>query len=225
MKDNSLLKLGGIFALLLGVIKVVGSLAYLVLPANLRAEVPGPVFLPAFASNPTPLMILFWEEALVGILGLGFVPALVALVKDQNEGWISWGRNLGQFGFAISSVGYLLSIARLPTIAKAYVAGDASTQAALAATWKASIDLTGVWGYAAVGAFILIASLLALRGGALPRWVGWLGVVVSIPHFMVPLGAYFKIQSLLIGAVIIALLLPVWYIAVGLVMRGRAKMG
>ncbi len=223
MKDNSLLKLGGACAILLGVLKIVGSLTYLVLPVDLRAEVAGKIFLPAFADHPGALLVLFWTEALVGILGLAFVPALVALVREENDGWLTWARNLAQTGYAVSSIGYLLSIARLPTIAKAYVAGDASTQAALAATWKASIDLLGVWGYAAVGFLILVASLMALRNAAMPRWLAVLGVIVAVPHFMIPFGAYFKIQAVLMIAVVVALALPVWYIAVGLLMRKSQK--
>ena len=147
------------------------------------------------------------------------MPALVALVKEEDNGWLIWGRTLALTGYAVASIGYLLSIARLPTIARAYVAGDASTQAALAATWKASIDLPGVWGYAAVGFLILVASLIALCNGAMPHWLAVLGIVIAVPHFMIPFGAYFKLQTVLIIADVVALALPVWYIGVGVLMR------
>lgn len=220
MKDNNLLKTGGIFAILLGIAKLISASTYLIIPPELRAEVPGKVFLPAFAQNAAPLLVIFWVEALVGILGLGLVPALSSLLREKSEGWLAWGSNLALIGYAVSSVGYMLSIARLPAIAQAFVAGDSSTQAALAVTWKSSIDLLGFWGYAAIGLWILIVSILALRHSILPSWLAILGIVASILHILVPFGAYFKIQAVLMLAVIPSIIiLPVWYIGIGMTLR------
>jgi hypothetical protein len=226
MKDMSLLRLGGTCALVLGVIKVLTAIDYLILPAALRAEVPAAQFLPAFAQDPSPLLVLFWLETVVGIFGIGLVPALTALVHDAHAGWARWASNLAVVGYAVSAVGYLLSIARLPGIAAAYVAGDASTKAALAAVWKASIDLFGVWGYAAVGFWILVMSILALRNAALPRWLAYLGLLVAVIHLVIPFGAGFKLQPILIAAVVISIVtLPPWYVWVGLVLRRGESTG
>lgn len=214
MKDNSLLKLGSVCAVLLGIAKIISAVLYLVLPADLRAEVAGKVFLPAFFANPTPLLSFFWVEAAVGILGIALVPALSSWVKAKNEGWVSWSSNLALIGYAVSTTGYLLSIARLPLIATTYVNAP-ETQPVLAATWKASIDLFGFWGYAAIGFWILIVSLLAVRFSILPRWLAVLGIIISIPHLLVPLGTILKSQPILIGIAAVGLLLPVWYIGVG----------
>jgi hypothetical protein len=221
MKDKNLLTLGSVCAILLGIAKIASALLYIVMPANLRAETPGAVFLPAFAANPGTLLAFFWVEALVGVLGVAIIPALASLVKGKNSGWLSWSSNLAMIGYAVSSIGYLLSIARLPAIAKTFVQ-DPSTQAVLAVTWKSSIDLLGIWGYAAIGFWILVLSVTALQNKSFPGWLAVLGVVLSIPHLLIPIGTYFKLQTLLLGVAVVGLLLPIWYIGMGLHLRKTA---
>ncbi len=221
MKDDSLLKVGGLFAILLGIAKIISPILYIIMPANLHAEVPAKTFLPAFADHPDLLLAFFWVEALVGIMGLAVIPAINSLVKGRNEGWLSFGGNLAMIGYGVSSVGYLLSIARLPAIAKAFVS-DPSTQAVLSVTWKASIDLLGFWGYAAIGLWILFVSLTALKQVTYPRGLAFLGIIVAIPHFLIPIGAYFKLQPVLTGALVLGLLVPIWYIWIGIHLRKAA---
>ncbi len=222
MKKGNLFVVGGLFALLMGVAKVISPILYLIMPAGLRAEVPAKTFLPAFAAQPDLLLAFFWVEALVGVFGLAIVPAVHAAMRGENEGWTSFGRNLATIGFGVSTVGYLLSIARLPAIAHAFVS-DPSTQAVLSVTWKASIDLLGFWGYAAIGLWIFIVSLTALQHGLLPRWIAILGLVIGVPHLLIPIGAYFKIQAVLMAALLIGLAVPVWYIGLGLHLRKVAE--
>lgn len=221
MKDSSLLKVGGLFAILLGIAKIISPILYIVMPADLHAEVPAKTFLPAFAAHPDLLLAFFWVEALVGVLGLAVIPALNSLLAGKNQGWTSFGGNLAMIGYGVSSVGYLLSIARLPAIAKAFVS-DPSTQAVLSVTWKASIDLLGFWGYAAIGLWILMVSLTAFQLTTYPKWLAVLGLIVVIPHLLIPIGAYFKIQPILTTALALGLLAPVWYLGIGFHLRKSA---
>jgi hypothetical protein len=161
---------GSQFAILLGIAKVVSPVLYIMMPAGLRAEVPAKTFLPAFNADPNLLLAFFGTESLVGIFGLAVIPAVNALVKGRNEGWVSFGGNLALIGFGVSTTGYLLSMARLLAIAKAFVSAP-STQAVLAVTWKASIYLLGFWGYAAVGLWILSVSITAFAVPGYPRWL------------------------------------------------------
>jgi hypothetical protein len=220
MKNAQVLRFGGMFAILLGVAKLLSGGLYLLLSPDLRAEVPAARFLPAFAQGSSFLISLFWIEALVGVLGVAVVPALSSLVEEGNEGWVRWAGFLAMAGFILSSVGYTLSIARLPAIAAAFVAGDASTKAALAAVWKSSIDLFGLWGYGTVGLWIFIASLSALKKTALPKGLVYLGIIYGILFLLVPGGTIFKMQTpLLAAAVLGATVGPVWWIWTGLTLR------
>ena len=220
MKDNSVLKLGGLFAIALGIAKLLAAILYFVVPPEQRLDVPGAVLLPSVAQDSTMLFAIFWLESLAGILGLAVVPAVRSLVLSMNEGWVRWTSTLAAFGFAISAMGYLTTIGRLPAIAAAFVKGDPSTQAALAATWKSSPDLFGLWGYGAIGLWILIVSLNALRGTALPKTLNYVGILLAVDALLVPIAQLMKSGSLItiiVGAS--AILVPVWYIWLGLVLR------
>jgi hypothetical protein len=84
MKSGNLIKVGSWFAILLGVAKIISPVLYIVMPADLRAEVPGKTFLPAFDAYPNLLLAFFWVKALVGILGLAVVPAINRLYLFNN---------------------------------------------------------------------------------------------------------------------------------------------
>jgi hypothetical protein len=220
MKNNQVLRFGGLFAILLGLAKLLSGGFYLLLSPNLRAEVPAAKFLPAFAQNSSLLVSLFWVEALVGVLGVAVIPALSSLVDEGNEGWVRWAGSLATIGFVLSAVGYTLSIARLPGIASAFVKGDESTKTALAAVWKSSIDLFGLWGYGTVGLWIFIVNFFALKRMNFPKALAYLGIVYGTLFLLVPVGTIFKMQApLLAAAVLGATLGPIWWIWTGVTLR------
>ena len=225
MKKNNLFMVGGVFAILIGLTKIWSAIAYLIIPMDQRATVPGKIFLPAYAQNPGVINSLFWAEAIVGVFGLAVIPALAKiLTTDENEGWMKWTSSLATVGFAVTAIGYFLTLARLPGIASAFVKGDASVQAALAVTWKSSPDLFGFWGYGAIGIWVLCVSLYILRTADFSKLFAYVGLLVAVLYIIVPIGTFFKIQPLLLtaagGGLIAA---PVWYIWLGINLRRLAK--
>src|SRR5581483_7057050 len=160
---TTLNQFAGICAILTGLFTAAGAILYFVLPGAQKLQVPGAQLLPSFAQNPTPLVLENLALGLVGVFGLGIVPALGQTLRAADNGWMRWTSTLATVGYAVSAVGSFVSIARLPVIANAYVQGDPSTQAALAAVWRTTLDPLGVWGYAAIGLWIIVVSLTALR--------------------------------------------------------------
>lgn len=223
MKDTSLYRLGGTCAILLGVLTTLGGITYLLLPAAQRLEVPGAQLLPSYAANPAILNLISCELALIGILGLAIVPAISQLMQSENAGWLRWTSSLAYLGFAVSAVENLLTVGRLPNIAAAYVAGDASTKAVLAVTWRSSLDWQGWFAFAAIGLWIAVISLLALRGNLLPRPLAYLGFVVGIVHVLVPISFLLNASSLLIVVAVAQPLVTIWYIWTGLVVLRSAS--
>jgi hypothetical protein len=187
--------------------------------------VAGKIFLPAYAQGHGLINSLFWAEALVGVFGLAVVPALAKLLtNDENEGWVKWTSSLATVGFAVTAIGYFLTLARLPGIASTFVNSEPSTQTALAVTWKSSPDLFGFWGYGAIGIWALCISLAMLRRAGSPKVLAYIGLLVAVLYLIVPVGTYFKIQPLLLiaaGAGLIAA--PIWYIWLGINLRRMAK--
>ena len=186
---------------------------------------PGKVFLPAYALGHGLLNSVFWAEALVGVFGLAIVPALANFLQDEeNEGWVKWTSSLATVGFAVTAIGYFLTLARLPGIAAAFVNGDASTQAALAVTWKSTPDLFGFWGYGAIGIWILCASLLMLRKTGVSKAFATIGLLTAVISLLVSIGTYFKFQPLLLIAAGTGLIAaPVWFIWLGVNLRRMAN--
>lgn len=224
MQDRSLNMVGGVCAILAGILTATTSLTYiLLLPAEQRAGVLAPVILPSLAKDPTPLLLVLWQMVATAVLGLAVVPALSRWVLRDNEGWVRWAINLGTVGFAVSAVSNALSARKLPGIANAFVAGDASTKAALVPLWRSTLDFEGLWQFGAVGFWIFVVSFLLLRGNKLTPALAYVGVALGVVHWLAPVGLFMRNQTVILIAVGLAAILgPIWYIWIGLVMRRQA---
>ena len=219
--DDSVIKFGGWCAILVGVFSALAGITYFLLPEAQQLPTPGSQILPSFAQYPTRLNLENLFLGLVGIFGLGLVPALLRRMRQANEGWLLWTSTLATVGYAVSAVGSFVVLGRLPIIANAYVSGDASTQAALAAVWRTSLDPLAIWGYGAIGLWILVISLAALRSdNTLPRPLAYLGILAALLHWLGPVGFVVRAPFLFFilaggGGIIIS----AWYVWVGLQLR------
>jgi hypothetical protein len=202
-----------------GVLTLAAAVTYLALPSNQRAAVGGAKLLPSVASGAGTLMLEFILLALVAVFGLGLVPALVQLVREAGEGLVRWLGTIATVGYAITAASYFFAMGRLPKVAAAYVAGDESTKAALLATWRSSLDLQGYWQFLAVGAFIVLVSVLALRLGRLPAVLCYLGLAIGVLSVLAAVGSGATAPTFLTGVVAVATVFaPAWYVWTGLVL-------
>jgi hypothetical protein len=148
MKQNQLLRFGGVSAILVGIFNALSGIVYILLPAAQKLGAKGADLLPSVAQNSTMLITLHIGFTLIGIFGLGLVPAIFNMARTtENEGWLQWISNLASLGYAVLAVTGLLVIERLPRIAQAFVKGDASTQAAILPLWRTTLDPFGFWAY------------------------------------------------------------------------------
>jgi hypothetical protein len=91
---------------------------------------------------------------------------------------------VGAASVLLSVIGFLRWMFVVPALADSYMAGDATTKAAVAAAWMAQHQFGGALIGEHLGQLLAIGwsvtvSALALRTGMLPRWVGWTGLVAS----------------------------------------------
>ncbi len=217
MKDNTLNKLGGFCSILLGVSYVLIGVLFLLLPPDQKPGSDPAAFYPSIAQSPTLDSIYNLVFALGAVLALGAVPAISEGVRSLHEGWVRWTTNLAFLGFAVTAIDFFRVWAFQPSRAVAFVAGDASTRAAIQATPQ-GLDPQGWLGFGGVGAWVLVVSLLALRGSTWPKPLAYLGIAVAILYWLVVVSLVFNIGLLLsivagLGGVILA---PIWYIWVGL---------
>ncbi len=217
MKDNSLSKLGGICCIVLGVLYVLFAIFYLADPV--QQAIGTDEYWPKLAQNPPVHVLSNWAWALVGVLGLVTVPAISQLVRAQNEGWVRWMSNLALLGYAVQAINSFRALALEPGIGAAYVAGPAATQAALQAI-SVSLDPQGWLVDGGVGLWLLVISLLALRGDVWPKVLAYLGIAAGILYWLALAGNVLEIQTLVQIAAGAAIIVgPVFLVWMGLRLR------
>ena len=106
-------------------------------------------------------------------------------------------------------------------MAAAYVKGDAVTKAAIEVSGPFSLDPQGWLSFGAVGLWLLVVSLLALRAGTWPKLLAYVGIATAVAYWLVVAGFVFNQETLFtiaaaLGGVILA---PIWYIWAGLRLR------
>lgn len=229
MKDHSLNQLGGICSILLGVSYILIGALFLLLPAAQRvgSGASPDAFFRSFAQNPTLHTVYYWVFALGAVVALGAVPAISESVRSVNEGWMRWVSNLAFLGFAVTAIDYFRMLGLQPGRAVAYVAGDATTQAVLAAPgYTAGLDVNGWLGFGGVGLWVLVVSLLGLRAGTWPKPLSYVGIAVAVLYALVVVSFVFEIAATLLpivaglGGIVAA---PIWYIWIGLRLRKAAE--
>ncbi len=226
MQDKSLLKLGGICAMLMGLAYLVIGVTQFLLPPSLTYANDAASPLMYFDANKNVLLINYWAFAITGMLGLAVVPALSATVLHLNEGWVRWTGSLATLGFAVTILDNYWAIVVTPLRAAAYVTGTAEIRAALRVPYSAQfIDLQGWLGYGAVGLWILVCSILALKSNSWPRGLGYLGVAGGAVYFLALasnlIPGYKEINLVASAAAIV--LGPVFYIWMGFALRRAAR--
>jgi hypothetical protein len=175
-----------------------------------------------FESNRVALMSQYWAFFWGAIFALAVIPAVAEKVRHLNEGWVRWTSTLATIGFVAAIFDNYWAIAMTPARAAAYVTRDAATRAALTVPGAPQfIDVQGWLGYGAVGVWVLVVSLLALRRNIWPKLLAYLGIVLAIAYFLVL--STFVLPTLRemililsgIGGVVLA---PIWYIWIGLIL-------
>lgn len=226
MKEKSLATVGGTCSILVGISYILIGINYLRLPAVQRAGSDPTQLLPSFAQNPAPLMLQFWVFAVGSLLAFAAVLAISETVRSTSEGWVRWTSNLAILGFAVTAIDFFRALSLQPARAAAFVAGDAATKTVIASTNNLiSLDPQGWLGFGGVGLWVLIVSLLVLRGRALPRNLGYVGIAVAVLYWVVVAGLVYQRETLVAiaagaGGIIAA---PVWYIWMGLELRRAAS--
>jgi hypothetical protein len=219
MDDRSVAKLGGVCSIVVGILYLLIGVTFLLVPAEQRGGSTIEdirMLFPSFNQNPTAMMLLYLEFALGAILAIAAVPAITGLVRTVNEGWARWTGNLAFLGFAVVAIYYFQMFAMVPGRAAAYVAGDASTRAAIAL--PIGVDPQFLLRYGVIGLWILVVSILALRGGKLPRILCVVGIVAAILYWLLAANDILGVATIVRPIIAIAggiIAAPIWYIWVG----------
>jgi hypothetical protein len=145
---------------------------------------PPEVVLPALVAGGTSLIWTWF--AVAWTYGILVVPILLlpAALGRRDDPVLRAATFVGAASALLSLIGFLRWVFVVPPLADSYMAGDATTKAAVAAAWMAQHQFGGALLGEHLGQLLAIGwsvtvSVLALRTGMLPRWVGWTGLVAS----------------------------------------------
>jgi hypothetical protein len=179
-------------------------------------------FLTTTAHNATLFILSYAVFALYSVFGIGAVLAISETVRSGNDGWVRWTSTLAIIGFALTTINEIQRIALDPAKATAYVQGDAAVKAALTVPGEVgSLDPQNWLRFGAVGLWVLVVSLLALRSGKWPKPLAWVGLGLGIAYWLFVVGEVVQFPTLFalvvgVGALIFG---TIWYIWLGLRLR------
>ena len=224
MRDDSLNKLGGTCSIFAGTLIVVTAILYLLLPPEQQDACGCPEkFMISMAERPTVYIVEEGIFSLSSLLAIAAVLAISGNVCSAHEGWVRWTSTLAIIGQAVNTIESLHRMASDPLKATAYMNGDTAVKAALTVPGAVQglFDPQGWLRVGVVGLWVLVVSLSALRGGAWPRLLAFIGIGGGIAYMLVVPGQVLQIQWFIaiiagIGGVI---LIPIWYIWLGLRLR------
>ena len=179
-------------------------------------------FLASLAHTSTLYSVGYGLLALYALLAIAAVLAISESVRAVHDGWVRWTSTLAIVGNAVFAIHALWHMTLDPARATAYVQGDVAVKTALTVPGALQSLDPGAWfRFGVVGFWVLVVSLLALRGGMWPKPVAAVGISVAIAYWLAVVGEVAQSQSLIavlagVGGLI---LLPLWYIWLGLRLR------
>lgn len=124
-----------------------------------------------------------WLIILMGIFGIVAFVGFYDLLRSAG-GVFVLAPLLGTVGLTLVTVSHLVPIAMAYELVPAYVAAEPAGRATLAATFDtfaATAQVTNAAGdFLGWGVAVPMFALAVLRTHELPRWVGWLGLLVGV---------------------------------------------
>ena len=220
MREQMVVRAGGV-SLIVGAVAFLGVFAFLAARFDYPSILDGPAqeVLPRLrATGPTGRAV--W--ALYGFLPLVWIPAGVGAfyaLRRSHEG----SMRIGMMLTSVATIAMMLGLLRWPSIhwalAEAYVQGDPAERTAIAAVFTGLNSYLGNYigeflGELSISVFFLLSALAILaRDAALPRWMGYFGVVTAFAGLV---GMFRNTTNVV--APIAALnnyLLPLWMVVFG----------
>ncbi|MGE0668167.1 MAG: hypothetical protein AB7O49_16545 [Sphingomonadales bacterium] len=219
--DPSVARIAGVTAMLVAAGYVASSIAAALMPTELQGD---PAITPhqfwlVLSANPTAHLAYHWCWVFVGLTGLGVVPGVYQMTRQAGQGWASWGAGLGFLGFAVNARSHLMEVSFDRKIIPIYSEADPATQQAVQVVAGLALDVPdGFLTYGAMGAWVLITTLLARRVAGFPTFLRYLGLAAAA-SFLLGLIAYLLLNQLLLVIAIGLgglILVPAWFTLLGL---------
>jgi hypothetical protein len=150
---------------------------------------PSSVVLPAFVAGGTSLVWTWFATAWTYAILAVPILLLPAALERRDDAVLRAATYVGATSVVLSLVGFLRWVFVVPPLAHSYVAGDATTKAAVDAAWTAQHQFGGALLGEHLGQLLIIGwsltiCVIILRTRVLPRWLGVAGLVVSVIYLL-----------------------------------------
>jgi hypothetical protein len=145
---------------------------------------PGSVVLPTFVAGGTSLIWTWFATAWTYAILAVPILLLPAALGRRDDPALRTATFVGATSVVLSLIGFLRWVFVVPPLARTYVAGDATTKAAVDAAWTAQHQFGGALLGEHLGQLLVLAwsvtlSVIIMRTEVLPRWLGLTGLIVS----------------------------------------------
>ena len=150
---------------------------------------PASVVLPAYVDGGTGLVWTWFATAWTYAVLAVPILLLPTVLGRRSDAALRVATVLGATSVLLSLIGFLRWVFVVPQLAHSYVAGDATTRAAVAAAWTAQHQYGGALLGEHLSQLLAIAwsvtvSLVIVRERILPRWLGLAGLAVSALYLL-----------------------------------------
>ncbi len=163
--------------------------------------------------------------AMVGVLALGAIGSIRAILAPHPSGFLQWGFSLGYLGYAVTAVSYFRILSGEADRAKAFSDGAEETRDAIA-SFSIGLDPDGWLMFGATGVFLGIINAVSLSRNSWPRWLSVLGLVIAGMSLLAWFGLLADNSQVVnvavgVGGIVLG---PIWWAGLSLVVR-RLRLG
>ena len=175
-----------------GVLFIVGAISFAAAASLLSATFnwpdilrePADVVLTDFAAGGASLVWIWFATAWTYAILAVPILLLPATLGRRDDAALKVATFAGAISVVLALIGFLRWVFVVPPLARQYQEGDSATRTAVAAGWLAQHQFGGALLGEHLGQLLGIAwsvtlSIIVLRSGVLPRWIGIAGLVVS----------------------------------------------
>jgi hypothetical protein len=150
---------------------------------------PADVVLPAVVAGGASLVWIWFATAWTYAVLSVPILLLPAVLGRRSDPVLRAATYAGATSVVLSVIGFLRWVFVVPPLAESYVAGDATTRAAVDAAWTAQHQFGGALLGEHLGQLLVIGwsvtlSVIILRSRVLPRWLGVTGLAVSAVYLL-----------------------------------------
>lgn len=176
-------------------------------------------FAASYPTNPVPLTIMCLALIVLGLLGfIAVVPATAALFEEENNGWVTFGKNIALLSLAVIVVYYTWFLATTPATVALYNTGDAVTKTAITVNDpKVPFNWVSWFMFGGMGLWVAVIGALIFAKGTLPRGFGVVCLIKTCGFWIalagITLGQFSIVET---GAIIGGLVGgPIYHIWIG----------